>query len=877
MKRIILLFLAVMMFFTTSVGAVYIPQDIQNTEFEDEVELLINLGLMEYPEGGMMKPYSYMTRAEFAQLVDALLQKKAMSGIDVFIDVDREHVAWESISRLCEYGHISGDENSRFRPDDNITITDAVKILLSICGYDNIAPHYGGYPAGYMHIARDIGITKGITTEGEYINRGNAIKLLVNSFEASPVEVMLDIKQSYTVNEETTMLAEVAGIYKVREYVNANHYYALSGMIAREGCLYIGAQEMFSDPKYEDYVGFYVDCYYRETGDDTDEYEIVYLKKIENKTDYLKVYAEDIYDVENFVCTYVVDNSKLDKIKFNAETIFVYNGMPCKEFNEGMLDFANGWIEFIDTNSDGIAEIIKICEYYNVIAEKVIEDKIYIKEGVDKTIDLNKGEVKILDEEGVEISVQDIAEDDVLSVFKSGDTQDDVTTLVHSRKTVDGTISGKYEEDGITCVTINDETYIVYSERNTTETSNISLSSSGEFMLDAYGKIVSAKGKITLEYQPAYLIKVRTYDDEETCELAIHFKLSTESGVVDLMSIEKIRVDGIQYKTADFENIGRNLKTKVGQIILYKQNSTGKIVAIDTTDTNTSGMDDRLTTGPSVSASQNLRWNANTKVIEGQFPAEDDAKMFVVPSNLEEAENSQFVVKSVSNISSGTYMTGVTSYRLGDDKMPVDYLVMQGNANGLINHQSDIAIVIKESEAYNEQEEELAIRLVLNVNGTEKTLITKNKSVVEKMKYITKYSRSGDTLVDFESGMVPPLNKGDIIKYSLDDKGYIQDIAIIYSARIGMLSCNPYHNDFHEQGYRYVQGVVAEKSDEFIMLDVNNGSRSECHRIGMSPIYEVDPYVRDSFKEISISAVRVGEEVIILQTTGTPIMTLIYR
>ena len=77
MKRIILLFLAVMMFFTTSVGAVYIPQDIQNTEFEDEVELLINLGLMEYPEGGMMKPYSYMTRAEFAQLVDALLQKKS--------------------------------------------------------------------------------------------------------------------------------------------------------------------------------------------------------------------------------------------------------------------------------------------------------------------------------------------------------------------------------------------------------------------------------------------------------------------------------------------------------------------------------------------------------------------------------------------------------------------------------------------------------------------------------------------------------------------------------------------------------------------------------------------------------------------------------
>ena len=316
MRRIISLFIAIMTLFASSAMAVYIPQDVSKTEFYDDVELLIDLGLLEYPENGMMKPYSHMKRAEFAQFLDGILNDKSITGKDVFYDVDKDNFAWENINRLYEYGYISGDENLFFRPDDDITFNEAVKVMLSILGYDSLAKYKGGFPSGYLSIASDIGLTKGIERDGEYINRGNIIRLLINAFDKNPAGVSFDNGKPYiTVNEDTTMLAEACGIYKVKDYVNANSDYAMSGDKAKEGYLYIGSREMLCDG-YEDYVGFYVECYYKET--EPEEYEVVYIRKIEGKSESTAVEAKDIFDVENHVLHFYTDNDKTDKVKLKA-------------------------------------------------------------------------------------------------------------------------------------------------------------------------------------------------------------------------------------------------------------------------------------------------------------------------------------------------------------------------------------------------------------------------------------------------------------------------------------------------------------------------------------------------------------------------------
>jgi len=662
--------------------------------------------------------------------------------------------------------------------------------------------------------------------------------------------------------------------------VSVNFDYAMSGAIANKGYINIANEEFISSGEYDDYVGYYVDCYYKET--DGGEYEVVYLEKDERKAEYIRVNAEDVMDVSDFACNILVDGKKDKKIKFGADTIFVYNGKLCKSFSKELLDFENGWIEFIDNNSDGVSDLIKISEYYNTVVEAVTSEKIYDKYNAEGTIEYDKKDVRVYDAEGNPISIADIKKNDVLSIFKSGETDEDIIKIIRSTNTVNGTVTARVEEDGVVYVTLNYEKYPVYNGFRTDATRTVSMNDAGEFILDAYGKIVSVKGFTSDVYLPGCLLKVKAAEDEDSGEMFLRLKLVTESGVIYADAFDKVKTDNIQYTAGEFENVARSLQARVGQVILYKLNSKGYVTGIDTTDSNsTDSMDDRLTAGPSVAASESLRYQGTTKVVEGRFPLDENAKVFILPSDIENAEDNEFAVKSVAN-GIGSNISGAETYRLNKNSLPVDYIVMKGSTQ-LVNHQSNIAVVKKINTTMNKYDE-IAAELVLDVYGSEKTILTKNMDVLDKIKYLTKYSRSGDTLVDFEAGKMPEIKPGDIIKYSTGSDGYIECIVIIYSAEEGkMHSANPYHNDFHEQGYRYVQGEVIQKYGEYIMLSVNNGARTECHRIGMAGIYEVDTDNKELFKQISVSEIKdkenfgVGDNVIIIMTVGTQLLTLLYR
>lgn len=880
MKKIISFFLAAMLILSCSVSAVYIPQDVRGTEFESDVELMINLGLLEYSEEGMFKPYSHMTRAEFAQLLDGLLASKSVSSKDAFIDVDRNHYAHESINRLYEYGYVNGNGNSYFRAEDDITYNEAVRVMVSIMGYDQMAQYYGGYPSGYLAVAGDIGIGKGVVPDGEYINRGNIIKLLINCFEANPVEIKFKDGQIWAdVNEDVTVLSELTGIYKVKDYVNSNSDYAFSGKLAHDGYIYIGGEEMKSPPEYEDYVGYMVNCYYRETEDD--EYKVVYLEILDSKNKLLKVNAEDVYEADSYSCrVYDKASDKEKTLKFNAETIFIYNGRLCPEFDKDMLLFENGWIEFLDNNDNGVYDIVRMNEYYNIVVELVTDEKIYSKYDANGTIDIDGADVRAYDAEGNVITPAEISAGNVLSVFKSGDSkEDDIIKLVCSDKTLSGIVKDKEVKGGITYVTIAEEVCAVYSGYRTTVSTEISLMDSGEFLLDAYGKVTSMKGAASGVYIPAFLIQVKSYTDEDSGEDLLRFKVSTENGVLYVYSYDRVKVDGIPYQSAAFENLGKSLQSNVGKVILYKLNSKGNVTSIDTVEQNAKSADDRLTAGPTVAPTTSLRYHGATRVFEGQFPLAENVKVFVVPKDLTNARDIDFAVRDASYFGNGS---NLTTYRLDSKKLPVDYVVAQGTTQ-TINHLSDIALVKNISTTINSDDETVA-EIKVNVYGQEKTFITSDMRVLDDIKYITKYARSGDTLVDFESGLMPEIGVGDIIKYSINANGAIDGIAIVYSAaKDKMYSVNPYHTDFLEQGYRYVQGTVSEKYEDYIMLDVNNGSRTECHRIGMAPIYEVDTDSKNMLKQISIADIKdsdtygVGDTVIILMTTGSQLMTLLYK
>ena len=877
MKKIISLMAAIFILACSCADAVYLPQDVRGTEFEADTELLINLGMFSYNEDGMLKPYSHMTKAEFADILNNVIKNDIGSAEqDIFVDVNKNHPSRESINRLYSLGYINGDGNSYFHADDDITYNEAVRIMVSVIGYDKYAQYNGGYPSGYLSAASSIGITKGISADGEYINRGNVIRLISNCFDANPAEVVFENgTMSVKVNKDTTVLAELADIYSVKDYVNSNSDYGISGGLSKKGYITVGAEEMAASDEYKDYTGYYVTCWYKK---DDDEREVLYIRPNESKNIYKKAESKDVVSEEEYGCI-ITEDGKEKRIRFSGSTTFVYNGKGCKNFKPEMLKPTNGWVEFLDNNSDGTYELVKISEYYNIVTEIVGEDIIYDKYS-DNSIKTEDIDLYIFDDSGSKIGISNIASGDVLSVFKSESGTDDIIKLVRSRKTVTGDVSGKFVEDGITYAQISGVKYPVYSGYRTSSTADIYVRDSGEFMLDAYGKIVSMKGFAAGVEKPAYLIQVKAYADENTAEEIIRFKLLGETGVVYLTAEEKIKADGILYKDTDFESLAKSLQSSVNKVIIYKLNNKGHIKTVDTVEQNMAGdRDDRLSVGPSAE-NTGLRYKSATKVFEGKIAIDNDTKVFIVPSDPQKADNSAFSFRDTSYFLSDQSYKGLVTYRSEKNKIPVDYVVLQA-ANSIINNESDVAVIKSIAKTINE-DDEMVMQLNVFADGADKSFITAAEKTGENLKYITKYSRAGDSMAEFEEGAMPKLGAGDIIKYSFDANGAIDSIALIYSAENKkMYSVNPYHTDFHEKGQRYVMGEVNKKYEGYAELDV--GGNIECHNIGSADIYEVFPNKKEVLKKISQAEIKsaekngTGDTLIVITVAGAQKMTLLYR
>ena len=105
-----------------------------------------------------------VTRGEMCEIISRIYGYSKPHGYvpyeETYADVsnDTENYIWIVMAK--NNGWINGDENSNFRPNDNITEIEAVKMLLSTAGYDWLADKCGGYPIGYCEAANILLLTE---------------------------------------------------------------------------------------------------------------------------------------------------------------------------------------------------------------------------------------------------------------------------------------------------------------------------------------------------------------------------------------------------------------------------------------------------------------------------------------------------------------------------------------------------------------------------------------------------------------------------------------------------------------------------------------------------------------------------------------------
>lgn len=98
---------------------------------KQKIESLFNDGILYRYHDGYFRPDEGMRRERFADMVRKALDLKHTQYSQAFTDIDRFDVNYVNVQALYENGLIEADGSGEFRPKDNITYDEAVKILCA--------------------------------------------------------------------------------------------------------------------------------------------------------------------------------------------------------------------------------------------------------------------------------------------------------------------------------------------------------------------------------------------------------------------------------------------------------------------------------------------------------------------------------------------------------------------------------------------------------------------------------------------------------------------------------------------------------------------------------------------------------------------------
>lgn len=149
--------LIVMALMLTSTAFAY--TDISDEVLSDKVETLSKYNIINGYGDGSFKPGNPITRAEFCKMIMCATMNDGIEFADSkFSDVSDGFWAKDYICAAKSLGVVNGVTETTFSPQSNITNEQAVKMIVCALGYGEEAVAAGGYPYGYIKIAKDLGI-----------------------------------------------------------------------------------------------------------------------------------------------------------------------------------------------------------------------------------------------------------------------------------------------------------------------------------------------------------------------------------------------------------------------------------------------------------------------------------------------------------------------------------------------------------------------------------------------------------------------------------------------------------------------------------------------------------------------------------------------
>ncbi len=807
-KRVLSMVIAIMLVASTFVAVPTFAEfsDLDKKNFAyDAVDVLSKLGVINgYEEDGTLKfkPDNNVTRAEFTAM---LLRTRGMGAVGStslidppFPDVVTPDVSWAiaNIRTAREMGIINGYDDGTFKPNNNVSYEEAVKMIVCALGYGNMGADGAFWYSKYLMTATSLGFLEGaggaIATPA---TRATIAKMLYNCLEVNLAE------DNALTNK--TILENDLNLKKNVGYIDSNPEISLSTQEPnlRDNEVQIAAPDEYGvyktstykvddASKYADMLGAQITFYY--TVDRNSGFNVLIMASVK-KSETIEIEADLIHSYTDSTIEYVTNpgDDRTITASIAGDSVVVYNGKlygATKADSKYSTYYSNmgskamptiGSVKLLDRDGDNRYDVVFVESYEAWVVSSRTTSNYTIVDNIlrkDMTNDgnklvLNPKKVDFYDVDGKESSFNSIGTGTVVCVKK---VNSEAVEAIICKNAITGTITATNSKTGYT---IGDKTYQVSKQapwKNPIagakpDTTTPQRGDGGKFYLDCNGNILAYdKTESASNQQYGYITSARYKNEnfEESLTLVIVTKSNVKGAqyvvtektkfngnpVADLATFESYIDVANDTQEANYPNGSGGTYAQLVKFTIASGNKLDEIVtATATADTPEKVADDTLNLYNAIPLTSAASYNKSTK----KFSASGSKNIYV---------SSALILKVPENKSGGTYrVMSASELETGSDYRVELYdvnatysakvaLVYKGaDTVGKVKATSPVMVVTEVSDGIDGDETRYTLKGFVGTSAVEYKLSTEDAKT---------------------AALAPTIKKGDVVRLGKDDEGY---------------------------------------------------------------------------------------------------------
>lgn len=642
-----------------------------------------------------------ISRMELAKSMLRILNidENSVTGVDnAFTDVDTNDAAM--VAAVKQLGIMKGYSDTVFAPDEAATAEQVLKTLMIAMGYDVVAYGYGGYSDGYVRMAQELGVLKGVSAAPKNeISAGDFAKILDNALDKEVLEVKnydfstgTELGKGAQLMEVGLALEEGKGMI---EGTNRTYLYQKSSLKENQVC--INGEIFECDADLNPYLGAVAKFWYK-TEDDIKR--IVYITGMADMNEIAEFSSfDDRIEYSANVYTHTDANNRKETYYVEKDKNVIYNGKYAGAYTNDIFTPDYGSVRLIASEKD--YDTVIITDIKTVFVQAIDANNMTVYDSkYTNGFKFNDCDIlEIYDKDGFETDFGSIKVGNVLSVMQSLDGT--IAKIYVSSDEIKGSVATTVQCGEEYEVGIGDLQYGANVRRGTVKTipktvdmTDMQVGNEGIFYLDYRGRL-AAFSTASAAKKIGYLVDAAT--NNNGIGARTQFKIYDESGMMLYFDgAEKVKVDQTMYKNAAdvIDALKKGTDDVVSQLVVYDTNSEGKLSFIDTAYNKLPNCEDyRLVTPeegdsedgfkvtyssilPPNAAGTEIQFAGTGRTFGQKVQLSSKPKIFIVPLDSKNDDEEKYTITGDYWTLGNEYSSSVEAYQVDRDTFETEYLVV---------------------------------------------------------------------------------------------------------------------------------------------------------------------------------------------------------